>query len=339
MGYHTFINYLTNPLRRLSAKSLLQTLFKSIHDILSKTACILLFFLGISFSSIAQDSLTVNGTKIAYEDSLKARQLLNEELLPDSEFWTFAQEKPGNYSASNLFVNLASIAYPVNSPKFRTAYVDSIFTYLDNLVETHENENVRAEFLYKGLQLATQINRTKLATRYYSFLTSEHGGSHYTNRATEYAPDRAIQTGKTVPDFNLPTLKDTTQTFTNEDFSNKIYLVDIWGTWCGPCIKEMPYLHKAYKKFRNEGFTILSIALHDKYEAVKAFMENEWEMPWNHSFIKDNSNLEDEVVSKFEVFGVPKTFLVNKKGEIIATDVDLRGERLLNTLEDVFGIQ
>lgn len=302
----------------------------------ANNAFILLLVLGVFFNSFAQDSLTIDGNRIAFDDSLKARQLLNEEILPASEFWTKAQEKPGNYSASNLFVNLTSIAYPVDSPKFKTVYVDSIFAYINKLVKTHENKDVRAEFLYKGLQLATQINKDKLATRYYTILTAEHGDSQYTSRAKEYAPNRTIQVGKAIPKFNLPTLKDTTKTLTNEDFSNQIYLVDIWGTWCGPCIKEMPYLHKAYEEYQAKGFTIFSIAIHDKYDAVKSFREKEWSMPWSHSFIKDDSTLEDEIVSKFEVYGVPKTFLVNKEGKIIATDIDLRGEKLMATLEDIF---
>ncbi|WP_340104171.1 TlpA family protein disulfide reductase [Rhodohalobacter sp. 8-1] len=297
-----------------------------------------IFFL-VCNSSLAQDTLTIKGIKIADDDSLKARYVLNNVIPPDSEFWIMQQQKPGNYAATNMFSDIAEIAYPMDPSNINTAYIDSILTFYVQVYDQQSNEDLRALFLYKAVQLSQLTGKKDLLTKYYSILKSEFSDSQYTTRATAYAPERAIQDGKIVPNFSIPTLEDTTRSFTNEDFNNQIYLVDFWGTWCGPCRVEMPYLHEAFEKYQGEGFEILSVALHDEYDAVKTFRENEWQMPWSHSFIEDNSVLEDNVVSKFEVYAVPKTFLVNKEGIIIATDVDLRGERLLNTLENIFNKQ
>ncbi|MEX2410291.1 MAG: TlpA disulfide reductase family protein [Candidatus Paceibacterota bacterium] len=305
----------------------------SIHK--SSFLIVTAFFFLIFDSSLAQDTLTIKGIKIADDDSLKARNVLNTVIPPGSEFWITQQQKPGNYSASNMFSDIAEIAYPIDPSNINPAYVDSILTFYVQVYNQQSNEDLRALFLYKAVQLSQQTDKKDLATKYYSILTSEFSDSYYASRAEEYAPDRMIQTGNTIPKFEVPRFTDTTETYVNKNFE-KTYLIDFWGTWCGPCIAEMPFLHKAYEKYNDQGFTILSIAMNDKYAAVQNFRNNKWEMPWHHSVIKDESDLEKELQSSFEVYGFPKTILVDNKGNIIATDIDLRGERLLNTLEATF---
>lgn len=97
----------------------------------------------------------------------------------------------------------------------------------------------------------------------------------------------------------------------------------------------MEHLHEAYEKFKEEGFTILSVSLDGSLEAVKQFREERWPMPWLNAF--SEGGFDSEAAKTFEVAGVPKVFLVGKKGQIIATERDLRGEELLQTLGKVFG--
>jgi thiol-disulfide isomerase/thioredoxin len=138
--------------------------------------------------------------------------------------------------------------------------------------------------------------------------------------------------GQTLPFFQIPSFQDTSETFDQKEFLGKYLLIDFWGTWCGPCIKEMPYLHEAFKKFKKKSFTILSIALDDEYQTVKQFRDNKWPMPWNNSVIPNNSDLDSSIRSKFEIDVIPKTLLVDQKGKIIATGLDLRGKKLIETL-------
>lgn len=68
--------------------------------------------------------------------------------------------------------------------------------------------------------------------------------------------------GKRAPDFILT---DTTgRRYTLNDFEGKIVLIDVWASWCGPCIKEFPYLHELEKKlYGNDNFKLLSVSTDD----------------------------------------------------------------------------
>jgi thiol-disulfide isomerase/thioredoxin len=119
------------------------------------------------------------------------------------------------------------------------------------------------------------------------------------------------------------------QAFTPESLKGKVYLIDFWAVWCQPCLAEMENLHEVYGKFKPQGFEILSLSLDAKPEDVNEFRRDKWKMPWLHSFV----GLKGEALKQFEVVGIPKTILVNRNGEIVATGVDLRGSRLSETLE------
>lgn len=129
-----------------------------------------------------------------------------------------------------MFSNIAEIAYPIDPSNINSAYIDSILNFYVQVYNQQSNEDLRALFLYKAVQFSQLTGKKDLSTKYYSILESEFKDSQYTTRASAYAPDRAIQVGKFVPKFSIPTLEDTTKSLTNEDFEDQIYLVDFWGT-------------------------------------------------------------------------------------------------------------
>ena len=138
-----------------------------------------------------------------------------------------------------------------------------------------------------------------------------------------------------MPSFAFVALGDSSVTHTDEALRGKTYLIDFWGTWCGPCIEEMPYLHEAYEKYRGDGFEILSVAMMDERAAIEAFREERHPMPWLHTLVPQR---DDEAVrTKFEVTSFPRPILVDASGTIIATDDALRGEKLAEVLARTFG--
>jgi len=133
-----------------------------------------------------------------------------------------------------------------------------------------------------------------------------------------------------VPFFKLRSLDDTLEYVSSTTMIGRVYLIDFWGTWCGPCIGEMPYLHKAFDRFKEKGFTIVSIAL-DEAANVKNFRMKKWHMPWLNACI--GNDRQNATILAFGVPHYPFPLLVDAKGIIVAQEEDLRGDWLEHTLE------
>ncbi|MBO6079327.1 MAG: AhpC/TSA family protein [Bacteroidaceae bacterium] len=108
------------------------------------------------------------------------------------------------------------------------------------------------------------------------------------------------------------------------DPANKYVLIDFWASWCGPCMREVPYLTETYAKYKDKGFQILGVSLDRTRDAWLAAIERNG-MNWIH--VSDLKYWENEVARQYGVNSIPANFLVDcSNGQIIATG--LRGNKL-----------
>lgn len=120
----------------------------------------------------------------------------------------------------------------------------------------------------------------------------------------------------------------------NNDFDlfslrGKYVLLDFWGTWCTPCLKEIPNLKEAYKKFKGSNFEMVSIAIDKDAQSVKAYIGKN-RMSWIHLFQALSDTSKEAPGQVFKVKRFPTTILIDPNGKIIAKD--LRGEELIKIL-------
>ena len=130
-----------------------------------------------------------------------------------------------------------------------------------------------------------------------------------------------VNVGDQLPDVTAKTLEGVEQTL--EDFKGKVVLIDVWATWCGPCIAGLPKLREVAKKFEGTNFTVLSVSADDKAETVKEFLEEE-ELPWDHWHIGATS----ETHQKWNIRGYPTYMLISTDGTLLARGHSLTEEMI-----------
>ncbi len=264
-----------------------------------------------------------NSLMPAAADSLLARQVLNA-VAPTSVLWSYFTRR-----ALEASLLIQTIDYRAND-------TDLVHSYLRRAIDVHADAQVRAQFLLAGVTMAHEIGDEGLKWDYYLQLQGEYAESSQAERAREnFSPERRLQPGKTIPAFSFPALGEESVTYTDELLRGKVFLLDLWGTWCKGSLAQMSELHEAYKKYRESGFEILSIAMMDNEESIAAFRVGEFPMPWLHS-IAESEDFE-AAVSAFEISAYPWPILVDKNGTIIALGLDLLKRDLSEELEDAMG--
>ena len=112
------------------------------------------------------------------------------------------------------------------------------------------------------------------------------------------------------------------------DLKGKYVLLDFWASWCAPCRREFPFLKQAMTHSENyDNFIILSYSIDKKEKDWLAAIEKNQLVHKNWLHISDLKGWNSAAAKLFGVEAVPRTVLLNPKGEVVA--FDLRGEEML----------
>lgn len=145
----------------------------------------------------------------------------------------------------------------------------------------------------------------------------------------------SIRIGQEAPDFTLKG-PDREERYSLSDFEGHFVLIEFWASWCQPCRKESPNLVKAWEKYSDaeleggKGLRIFSVSLDkNKKRWGEAIQADGLKWPYHGSSLK---GWDGPVAQKYNVTRIPRNFLVNPDGKVVA--MDLRGRKLHMKLDE-----
>jgi thiol-disulfide isomerase/thioredoxin len=103
------------------------------------------------------------------------------------------------------------------------------------------------------------------------------------------------------------------------DYDNKVVVVNIWATWCGPCRQEMPELVKINSEYKSRGLIVLGLATtyneHNDPGHVKDYIKSQ---NVNYKIVWDNGTLAAPLVELVNARSViPQSFVISRDGHIV----------------------
>ena len=111
------------------------------------------------------------------------------------------------------------------------------------------------------------------------------------------------------------------------DYKGKIILLNIWATWCPPCVSEMPTLNALQEALGDDKLVVIPVSLDKDMDVVKKFMQ-ERKLDKLVPYIETNGDIERLEAMK-DVDGVPVTLILNQDMEAVARfqgDADWNGK-------------
>ncbi len=141
------------------------------------------------------------------------------------------------------------------------------------------------------------------------------GRSAPAGRADAFPVSRPAET-IAAPDFELHDLAG--QAVRLRDFRGRVVLLNFWATWCVPCREEMPALQGLAQELGPRGLAVVGVNLKEPRSRVEAFVR---EHGLRFPVLLDAEGRSSE---RYQVFALPATFLVDRRGALVGTVLGIR---------------
>lgn len=145
-----------------------------------------------------------------------------------------------------------------------------------------------------------------VASLIWMFSMTGHGGEQAV--ALEPGP------GEPLPDFSLEAIDG--GALSSQELAGKVVVLDLWGTWCAPCLTELPGYNALHEEFRHRGVEVVGVALRSgDAAAIRAFTAPE-RYPVSYPVVLGDKQFESDFGP---VWGLPVTLLIDRQWRVRKT--------------------
>ena len=182
------------------------------------------------------------------------------------------------------------------------------------IMATNPNNTIRNNLL---MDRGNAITYVKELHEYYKLFMNTSTNEKDKEEITKlYNKIKKFSKGQPSPEFH-DYENYTGGTMSLSDFRGKYVYIDVWATWCGPCIYEFPFLKKIEEKYHDKNIEFVSISIdkakdHDKWK--KMITDKEL---GGVQLLATKADYSSDFMKAYEVQGVPKFILIDPEGNIV----------------------
>lgn len=279
----------------------------------------------------------IKNEKLEFEGVTKnkiAQYIIQTENIDDQfeykYFWiddtqTIVEGKKGELKNAKIIRSQTNEIYeeaPESDDRTDSTYLKNVKSFIkkypSNLISAH---------LIAGYK---RTWKKSLTQELYELLEKDNQNSIYGKEIQNFLEKNIeFEIGSNFADINLP---DTSGVYKKlSEYKGNYILLDFWGSWCGPCVRENVQLVELYKTYYTKGFRVYAVGAEISKKQWKNGIKK-GKLPWTN--VSDISGGKGEVFDVYGIFEYPTNFLISPEGKIIAKN--LRGEVLKETLQTIF---
>ena len=198
---------------------------------------------------------------------------------------------------------------------------------IDSLIKVPE---IGDFFKYGFIKRSMEYRGPLQLEEVYNKFMSENSTAKYAKRLEKVkAKWDPISPGKSVPDFTFTDIKGDSVKLS--DLKGNLVYIDIWATWCGPCIAEHPYLDAVREEYKEKPISFLTVSIDDTREPWEKMVKNK-KMDGLQWFAANA--WKSELTQFFLVNSIPRFILLDKEGKIIDPSAERPSGKIREILDE-----
>ena len=302
------------------------------------------------------EDLLFNYVGIFDDFKTKEKRNINYQYLSDlnkyENYHTYYAKKNGFKASDNFLTELDNLEYTNEDDfLFSSSYKglvtsnyskkvqdliekDSLLDYsitMLNVSSKIENETIKNTLLYDASQFGITFTED-LEAFYSAFIKNSTNKENNEEITKSYNALRAVAKGNTSPKF-IDYENNAGGITSLDDLKGKYVYIDVWATWCGPCIAEIPSLKKIEKQYHDKNIEFVSISIDDKedYEKWKKMIVDK-ELG-GMQLLADN-DWKSQFITDYLIKGIPRFILIDNEGNIVNSNAPRPSDSKLISLFD-----
>lgn len=140
---------------------------------------------------------------------------------------------------------------------------------------------------------------------------------------------KALTKGNPSPTFNFENHKGGYTSLAS--LKDKYVYIDVWATWCGPCLREIPFLQQIEKDYHGKNIQFVSISIDEPkdYNKWKTMVS---EKALGGIQLMADNNWNSKFIKEYAILGIPRFILIDPQGNIVSADAPRPSDPKLKTL-------